>query len=68
MPVCKTKKKFLNINRHMKDGRIFVVIEQEDDDTTTYMLINNSTKYSVVYQQVDNKNEVEVDICDPREK
>lgn len=46
---------------------MFIFIEEEDEEMPSMRIENKCTNISLVFQQVGNQFETEIDICDPEE-
>lgn len=67
MPLCRTKRRFLRINRQQNLHQMFIIIEEEEEELPTMKIENRCEHYSLLYQQVDNTNCAQVDVCDAKE-
>lgn len=67
MPLCRTKRRFLRINRQQNLHQMFIIIEEEEEELPTMKIENKCEHYSLLYQQVDNTNCAQVDVCDAKE-
>jgi len=67
LPTARAKKRFLRINRKYHQHQMFILIEEEDIELPTMKIENKCSDISLIFQQVENKQAKEIDICDPRQ-